>query len=46
MNDVNLPFGPPKPVSIAALAVGDDRLTAAYDRAVGQALIAVEAVLI
>ena len=40
MNDINLQFAPPKPVSIVALA-DDDRLTAAYDKAVEQALIAV-----
>lgn len=39
---VDLTFSPPKSVSIVALAVGDDRLIAAHDRAVERAMARVE----
>ena len=39
---VDLTFSPPKSVSIMALAVGDDRLIAAHDRAVERAMARVE----
>lgn len=35
-------FSPPKSVSVAALAAGDDRVTAAHDRAVATALAHIE----